>query len=76
MKNQEMMVERYKGLLVCSHLIGFRQKCLSLHPKLNEVIKPVFNLIKVEENRYFQNVFARILANQLMPALQMANKTK
>jgi len=47
-----------------------------LHNKLNEIIHPVWNLVKSESVVFYQRYFSRVTASDLLPALRQAGKTK
>ena len=49
---------------------------LSLHPKLNDIIHPIWNQIRTETDFYYQRVFARILSSDMLTALTSAKKLK
>lgn len=63
-------------LAINLHLTGFRAGLHELHPKLNQIIHPLWNLIKEEREEYFQRVFVSVMVKQLLPALQHAKKLK
>jgi len=49
---------------------------MALHPKLNDIIHPLLNEIRQDPEKYYQRVFARVVASGLLPALKQANKAK
>jgi hypothetical protein len=67
-----------KALVISQHLMSFvsADSNLSLHAKLNEVIHPIWNQIRTEEEIYYQKVFARVLSSDLLTALAKGNKLK
>jgi hypothetical protein len=49
---------------------------LTLHAKLNEVIHPIWNQIRMENEVFYQKAFSRVLAQDLLPALNKSGKSK
>lgn len=47
-----------------------------MHSKLNDLIYPLLNQLKVEEEEYYSQVLADAIANSLLPALKKAGKIK
>ena len=75
-----MILDRYKALIVSQHLSTYCHRSgstsIALHPKLNDVIHPLWNEIRQDPEKYYQKVFARVAASGLMIALKQANKAK
>lgn len=72
---QESLAGRFKALVVDAHLLEHNiYRAISLHGKMNDLIRPVWNLVKSEKTEYYQRVFASILSHDLLKALHMQNK--
>ena len=72
---QESLADRFKALVVDAHLLEHNiYRAISLHGKMNDLIRPVWNLVKSEKTEYYQRVFASILSHDLLKALHMQNK--
>jgi len=41
---------------------------------MNDIIRPVWNLVKSEKTEYYQRVFASILSHDLLKGLHLQNK--
>lgn len=72
---QESLADRFKALVVDSHLLEHNiYRGINLHAKMNDIIRPVWNLVKSEKTEYYQRVFASILSHDLLKGLHMQNK--
>ena len=78
MKHQLEVSDRFKALIISQHLMSFNSpgSSLTLHPKLNDIIHPIWNQIRTETDFYYQRVFARILSSDMLTALASAKKLK
>lgn len=76
--NQAQITDRFRALVICQHLMSFicPGSKLTLHSKLNDVIHPIWNQIRTENELYYQKVFARVLSSDMLTALAKAKKLK
>lgn len=72
----QLTLDRYKSLAINWHLTGYQLGNHGIHSKLNEIIHPLWSHLKLEQEVFFQNVFARIVVERLLPALKQAKKMK
>ena len=79
-RNQQLIFDRYKALVVSQHLNTYCHSSatdsVALHSTLNGIIHPLWDETRQDPERYYQKVFARVIANDLLPALKKANKLK
>ena len=70
----QLTLDRYKALASNWHLTGYLLGNHALHPKLNDIIFPLWSHLKQEQEAYFQDVLARSIVDRLLPALKQAKK--
>ena len=63
-ESQKFLSDRFNALNICMHLKSFNNKTSSiqLHKKLNAIIHPIWNQIRMEQEEFYQKVFSRILS--------------
>lgn len=72
----QVTAERYRALLINQHLTSFSVGNQGLHPKLNDLIYPILNMMKVDHEEFYQRVFAKAVCSSLLHSLHKAAKAK
>lgn len=74
----EQIAEVFRCLLIGQHVRQARLAggAVKLHPKLNDIICPTLNQLKLQSNELSQRVVARVLVHDVLPCLDAQGKVK